>query len=490
MLATLIGAGLGWFFVAQSFAATFQVPATIAADCSIDVTTALSNWIASVPNNTVVSFPSNGCYRIDGTLQLNYRSGLDFEGNGSTFSSSTQGDGHRAHWRAVGGGSLTFRNMKILGGSNAGGSYVATLQWQHAFDLNGVAGVEIDHVSMSDLYGDCVYVGLGWDSAKSWSSDVYVHDSACARNGRQGVAIVAGRNVTIENNSLAQIALNAFDIEPNGTGFGAKDVTIRGNHVSGALNKSFFAAIGDGPVDYVSVANNTMSGAGMYMAVIAPAGQRRSNISITGNSSDTGYSSAGSASIDVQRVDGITITGNSIPLSASNMVLAAISESCAINVSGNIFLGGLTEVRISPYTCTAPSPSPTPTASPSPTPSPTPSPSPSQSASTTPAPIAAINSPAPSASASPALPAAPTVSITSPSNGARLAGTRAKVSATGGAGVTKIEIYIDGVLRESASSASITYTWNIKRTPSGTHTITARAYSPGGTTSASISVTK
>ena len=68
---------------------TSSVPSTIAADCSVDVSSALTSWVTTVPDNSVISFPTNGCYRIDSTVELDGRNGLDFEGNGSTLTATT-----------------------------------------------------------------------------------------------------------------------------------------------------------------------------------------------------------------------------------------------------------------------------------------------------------------------------------------------------------------------------------------------------------------
>lgn len=338
-------------------AAGYQVPAAIPGDCSADVTQPILAWIASVPDNSDLSFGNGACYRIDGTLELTNRTLLRVEGNGATFMATTRGARARAHWRLVGGSGLVFRNMRIRGASSVGGSYVAALQHQHAFDLKGVAGVELDRIDASDLYGDCVYVGQGLNSSRSWSSAVYVHDSTCTRNGRMGVAVVAGRNVLVETTVLSNIALTAFDIEPNGPGFGARNITFRNNLANGRLPGNFFSAIGDGPVDGVMISGNRIVGESMYMAVFAPRGQRRSNVVITGNSTDTGRNVPGSSALDFERVDSLTVSQNTVPLSGPNMALASVSESCYVNISGNSFPGGVTEARIHPFSCAGQPPS-------------------------------------------------------------------------------------------------------------------------------------
>jgi hypothetical protein len=87
----------------------------------------------------------------------------------------------------------------------------------------------------------------------------------------------------------------------------------------------------------------------------------------------------------------------------------------------------------------------------------------------------------------------PTVSITSPINGAKISGTSAtiSVSATDNVGVTKVQIYIDGSLAATDTTAPYSYKWTTRKVSSGSHTITAKAYDAAGNVgSASITVTK
>ena len=329
---------------AATSAPVYQVPATITSNCSADVTQPLLNWIASVPDNSVLSFAGGACYRIDGTLELNYRHGLTFDGNGATFKATTVQAG-RSQWRLVEGSDFTFRDMTIDGGDAQGGTFNAALQHSHGIELLGPSGVDIGNVSISNVYGDCVYVGQGYYS-KSWSSDVHVHDSSCSRAGRMGVALTAARNVLIERTSFDQVGMTVFDIEPNGAGFGVNGATFTNNHVRSIET---FDALGDGPVDSVTVSDNDFAGVGTHMAVIALPGQRHSNIAIIGNTAEVPYSNPGTVAIDIVRVDGLTVTGNTIPLGAENMALVDVSESCSINVSGNSFAGGVAEARIHPF---------------------------------------------------------------------------------------------------------------------------------------------
>lgn len=329
---------------------TYQIPTGIPNDCSVDVTQPISTWIASVPNYATLAFTRGACYRIEGTLQLTNRRGLDFTGNGATFKATTAGNTWRSQWRLIGGSEITFRHMTVRGARPAGATFVHDRQHQHGFDLKGPAHVEIDHVSVLDPYGDCVYIGKGNGSGRSWSSTIHVHHSACMRSGRMAIAVTAGRNVLVETSRFSDIGMNTFDIEPNGAGFGADNVTFTRNRV-GPASDAVLVALGNGPVSDVTFSHNTLGAQGMEIAVLAPRHQRRSNFRIISNSSDTGVYQPGGSAMDFARVDGLTVRQNTAPLSGPNMALAWVSDSCKVNISRNSFSGGVVEARIAPAKC-------------------------------------------------------------------------------------------------------------------------------------------
>jgi IPT/TIG domain-containing protein len=335
---------------------TFTAP-PMARDCSADVTQAITSWIASVPDNSVLDFDSGACYRIEGTIEVTNRNGLVFDGNGSTFrATTTNAPSYRAQWRLTRGSGLVLRDMILRGADPTPGTLDDALQHQHGVDLRGTAGVELDRVRISDTYGDCVYVGQPWNTVNTWTSNVHMHDSSCTGAGRNGVAVVAGRDVRIETSSFARVGLNTFGLEPNGAGFGARNVTITRNQV-GAVAYSVLAALSDSPIENVTFSQNTLVGKAMVIAALPPSGRRYVDFEIVGNVSDTGHNAPGSTAMQFVRIDGLTVTGNTAPLSGQNMALVSVAESCAVSISGNSYPGGVTESRVTPYSaCAAPPP--------------------------------------------------------------------------------------------------------------------------------------
>lgn len=87
---------------------------------------------------------------------------------------------------------------------------------------------------------------------------------------------------------------------------------------------------------------------------------------------------------------------------------------------------------------------------------------------------------------------APTVSVTAPANNATVSGT-VSVTATAAdkVGVTKVEFYVNGVLKKSDSVKPYSYNWYTKSIAKGKYTITAKAYDAAGNVGQSsiISVT-
>ena len=63
-----------------------------------------------------------------------------------------------------------------------------------------------------------------------------------------------------------------------------------------------------------------------------------------------------------------------------------------------------------------------------------------------------------------------------------------EVSARGHAGVARVDLYVDGILTGSATSAPYAFAWDTADTRGGWHTIEARAVDGAGTSGWSTAV--
>lgn len=340
----------------QSTAATtVTTPTSIDATGATDVTAELQSFLDGVPDGSTVLLAGGGQYRIEGTLTLVGRNNLTIDGQGATTFATSTGALTRGQWKSYLGSNLTFRNLIVRGANPAGGvgeaAYVASLEAQHGMEFAGVDGVDIDHVTITDVYGDFVYLGAYIAATKTWTRNVKIHDSRFERNGRQGITFTATANVDIYRNYIGNTRRATLDLEPNGAGWGVSDVSFHDNTVGlGRLN--FVSSVGSGPIDRVSITNNSIIGRAMQMTWWAPTNARRSGLTIVGNVANSGFGNSGGAAIGVVGWDRVTIKNNVQWLqSGRDVALVDVWESCEVDISGNVWTGGAAEGRIRDYAC-------------------------------------------------------------------------------------------------------------------------------------------
>jgi hypothetical protein len=333
-------------------ATTFDVPSTIDANGERDVTNELMTFITSVPDGSTIAFPAEARYRIDTSLVIEGRNDLTFEGNGAEFFATTDADRNRRHWWIRNSKGITVRDVVVRGANpNAGTSeaaYRSDREAQHGFDFAGVENVLLERVNVTDVYGDFVYIGLG---KRGWSKNVTVRDSRFERNGRQGVSITAGQDILIERNVIRDVRRSTFDLEPNGTNWGARRVMITDNDIGpGRLN--FIAGHGyAAPFDDIKVIGNRLKGKTMNVSLKAPDPSRRSNFSLIGNISDASYGSP-APPIVITGFDGVTIRDNVMRLDAGRkMTVVGLTLTCDVVVAGNQFTNAAQDVKTDGYEC-------------------------------------------------------------------------------------------------------------------------------------------
>jgi Right handed beta helix region len=243
---------------------TYPAPRSIASDCSADVTAALTKWITSVPDNSTLRLGERACYRVDGSFTIANRETLLVDGNGATIKATTKGSRIRVHIGIADSENIIVRNLTVRGANPRAGAtpdaYDPELEAQHGFSLGSVRHVLLDKVQAYDVYGDFVYVSsTGRGPNRDQPSDnVAVVRSRFARNGRQGIAITNGRNVTVENNDISDVARSLFDLEPNVERNSVRAVRIEGNTTGAAVN-FWIAAKGAGnQMGDIVVRGNTM----------------------------------------------------------------------------------------------------------------------------------------------------------------------------------------------------------------------------------------
>nr|MDQ3611448.1 hypothetical protein [Actinomycetota bacterium] len=239
-----------------------------------DATEAILEQVAAVPDGSTVLFEAGARYRIDDTLHFEDRSDLTFDGNGAVFYTNVAGDARRQHWRFDGGSNITVRNLTLRGAhreAGVDGSWSSDYEHQAGFHVRDVDGFTLYDVRVRRVYGDGLFLGAAQPSPSyaTWTRNVHVYDYSFNHIGRQGIAVIAARDVLIENGYIGDTHLNVLDLEPNKSGDGYHHVTFRNNTIGPAGTK--FATIGGhegtSRMHDVYIHDNTLVGTPMRTAI-------------------------------------------------------------------------------------------------------------------------------------------------------------------------------------------------------------------------------
>jgi hypothetical protein len=297
--------------------ARILVPASIDSTGVADASAALVSFIATVPDGATVVFKADGVYRMDTGLRFSSRHNLTFEGNGATLKSN----GVRACTRdcslfylSTSNTGITIRDFHLVGNSPTPGTYSGSWEHTSAVTIVGGGDVEIANVTVSGVGGD----GLTLSGIEpDWPDGIWFHDSHVISSGRMGVAVVAGRNVTVERVTFDQSGYGVFDIEPNDTAQGASNIKFVDNTVGSWTHRMGFLFAADGAagsaVEGVTVTRNIVT-EGTLRADVTVA--RRQDIVFTNNTSTV---PAAGPVLRFAHVDGLTVTGNVQPLTAGGL---------------------------------------------------------------------------------------------------------------------------------------------------------------------------
>ena len=348
----------------------YNVPSNIDATGATDVTTALNNWIATVPNGTStkhtrIVFPQNAVYMLSRGILITGRSHVTFWGNGTTIKVNPNATGPYQYtsafnvgWRY--GGSPTAgissgqsnTDIRITGFSGRAshipieGNFYATYENQAFIEAGSTDGLEVDN--------NTNIRGFGGDFMRIHGNNIHIHNNSQINAGRQFVSVIEGSNILIEDNSMGKVGYFFLDVEPNNSYEDVTDVEFINNtgesHSQGLTGGILAVGSGKpgsyGTIGRIYVRDNTLTGtskAALNTYIGQNSGNRMSDIAITGNRAvgpvstaqcNTNTTGRNGGLIQVKVVDGLTVTGNTQPGLSGPFVCAL--NSTDVNVSNNI----------------------------------------------------------------------------------------------------------------------------------------------------------
>lgn len=321
-------------FPAPVTTCTVTVPASIDATGSSDVGAALNAFVATVPDGSIIAFPTGATYRLDKGIQIANRHNLVFAGNGATLkvgasasgndqlaSSFALGHQYGGYW-ANGNTDIVIHDFILIGNDPTPGTFTGGQEGQANLEITGTDRVEIYGITGSAAPGDFAFI-TGVHGA-------WIHDCNALTAGRNGVSVIAGSDILVEACTLGVSGYCTFDIEPNGTSDACSNITFR-NCTAKTWGLVFLSVEGShtgAMIDGITVFGNAVTGNSLLTNIDNGGAARMTRITFTNNKG--GKAAAGSV-LRFAHVDGLTVTGNIQPLSSG--VLGNITDSTGVVTS-------------------------------------------------------------------------------------------------------------------------------------------------------------
>jgi hypothetical protein len=310
---------------------TVTAPASIDATGTTDVSTTLMNFIRSVPDGSLINFPSAAVYRIDKAVEFSSRHNLIIDGNGCTLkytSVTGTGESYSLLHDSIAGSDIWIRNFVLIGSSPYPGVFTPGTSPTGGENQEAVAisssRTEVSGCTISKVWGDGFYIGNGAPVG------VWIHDNHVISAGRNGLSVISGTNIIAEHNAFDKVGFDTFDDEPDVASQSSTNITFRLN-TAGTFGFVFFGLGGSHTASVltgITVSGNTVTGSSLKTLVDNGGAARMTNVTFTDNAGKTTVSGP---ILTFAHVDGLTVTGNVQPLRSG--VLPSITDSTGVVTS-------------------------------------------------------------------------------------------------------------------------------------------------------------
>jgi hypothetical protein len=299
----------------------YPVPSRIDATGKRDASAGLSAFVAGVPNGSRIVFEAGGTYRMDHGLKIRNKRNLELDGNWATLSSNPKtaridSDSLIALWGGNNG--IVIHDFHFDGNDPTPGVF-GPVEHVHAVLILG-DNVEVYNVTAEAIPGDFVKLHES-GTATVWSKNAHIHDATVKSVGRNCLTVIAGQDAVFERVNCGVVGYTVFDIEPNSSDQGARNIIFR-NNTATSWSNSFVSAEGarGSVVRGITISGNTVIKDSLLTAI--ELSSRRKNIRIRNNTSRV---AAHGPVLRLAHIDGLTIRGNSQPLRSGR--LARIQNS-------------------------------------------------------------------------------------------------------------------------------------------------------------------
>jgi hypothetical protein len=255
---------------------------------------------------------------------------------------------------------VTVQNITLLGAHPRPGIYdgchpSCDSEHAHGIHIEGGSNLVFDNVTMQNNQGDGLYIqSFGTEQA----IDIIMQNSTVISNGRMGLAVVSGRNISFLNMTYHNIAYSLVDMEPDwaNPSFGVLN-DIDNVYVDGGASTGWVGKFWDGSegtqafyigtpyggisgynqpsISNITYKNYTVYDAryGVLFRTSSGGGYRISNITFENN---VGINTMGHYyAAECDYVDGLIVRNNTQPLSSIGIRYLYTSNCTSVSQSGN-----------------------------------------------------------------------------------------------------------------------------------------------------------
>jgi hypothetical protein len=151
--------------------------------------------------------------------------------------------GHEVSSVAIIGYGASIRMRKL----DYGGPDYDRGEWRHGIDLRGGRDVTIEGLSIQETGGDAVYIGPTWDERRIPCHGITVRNCTMERNYRQGISIVSGEHIRLDNCVLRGTGGTnpqaGIDLEPGNSLDLLSDIHISNCAAIGNIGSGFIVSL-------------------------------------------------------------------------------------------------------------------------------------------------------------------------------------------------------------------------------------------------------
>ena len=311
---------------------------------------------AHAASSGIVYFPATGaCYMVRG---LTFYANLTYSGEnqGVCIKSISSSATLVSTPASAAFSNVTISNLTFNGNASSFTGY-------DCLELRGPTNVVIDHVTATRCGEDGVYV-TGWGTGSNpagQGNGLLITNLTSSSNGRNGMSIISGMNITVRNSVFEQHTISApfsgVDIEPNSATQSVGNITFENCTFLGNAYNGFnvWEAHANRPNFNLRLINNTFQGNGRDGAYIAASGYVLGGIYVSGNMSANQSQGGYRGGLDIWNATNVIATNLSVTGASQALFLwgvngAKVASSSLSGLSRDLNTNSSTNVQI--YTST------------------------------------------------------------------------------------------------------------------------------------------